>query len=81
MVDLLRMPLEGLTKGPGSFLSGITQGFSSLLWHTSSGKGFFRDLLKVHQDFKSAKIQATLKVTNIESHTTGRKIRRESCRT
>ncbi|XP_064651739.1 intermembrane lipid transfer protein VPS13B-like isoform X2 [Lineus longissimus] len=37
VADLFRMPLEGITKGPGSFLSGITHGFSSLLWHTSTG--------------------------------------------
>ncbi|XP_074656098.1 intermembrane lipid transfer protein VPS13B-like [Tubulanus polymorphus] len=37
VVDLLRLPMEGLGQGPGYFLSGVRQGFSSLLWHVSTG--------------------------------------------
>ena len=31
------MPLEGITQGPGSFVSGVSRGTSSLLWHITTG--------------------------------------------
>jgi len=36
--DLFRMPYEGLTRGPGAFLSGVSMGLGSLVKHMSSGK-------------------------------------------
>jgi len=37
VADMFRMPYQGLTKGPGAFLAGVTRGSSSLLWHLSTG--------------------------------------------
>ncbi|XP_014673464.1 PREDICTED: vacuolar protein sorting-associated protein 13B-like [Priapulus caudatus] len=37
MADLFRMPYEGATHGPGSFIAGMSRGAASLLRHTSAG--------------------------------------------
>ncbi|CAH1247692.1 VPS13B [Branchiostoma lanceolatum] len=35
--DFFRLPYEGLTRGPGAFVSGVTKGASSLVRHVSAG--------------------------------------------
>lgn len=38
VADLFRLPLHGLTQGPGAFVGGITNGLGSLVKNVSSGK-------------------------------------------
>ena len=38
--DLFRMPYEGLTRGPGAFIGGVSRGMASLLKHISTGRGW-----------------------------------------
>ncbi|ELT92184.1 hypothetical protein CAPTEDRAFT_228271 [Capitella teleta] len=37
VADLFRMPYQGLTRGPGAFIGGVTRGMGSLLRHVSTG--------------------------------------------
>lgn len=36
--DFFRLPYEGLTRGPGAFVSGVSRGTSSFVKHISKGK-------------------------------------------
>ena len=36
--DLFRIPYQGLTRGPGAFIGGVTHGMASLVKHVSAGK-------------------------------------------
>jgi len=38
VADLFRLPYEGVRHGPGAFLSGVTNGMTSLLKHVSTGE-------------------------------------------
>ena len=38
VTDLFRLPYEGLTRGPGAFVGGVTRGMGSLVRHISTGK-------------------------------------------
>ncbi|CAH1773157.1 unnamed protein product [Owenia fusiformis] len=37
VADFVRLPYEGLTKGPGAFVNGVTHGMASLVMHISAG--------------------------------------------
>lgn len=36
--DFFRLPYEGLTRGPGAFVSGVSRGTTSFVKHISKGK-------------------------------------------
>lgn len=36
--DFFRLPYEGLTRGPGAFVSGVSRGTSSFVKHISKGE-------------------------------------------
>ncbi|KAH3830463.1 hypothetical protein DPMN_103707 [Dreissena polymorpha] len=38
VADFFRMPYRGLTKGPGAFVVGVSQGTSSMVKHVTAGK-------------------------------------------
>lgn len=38
VADFFRLPYEGLTRGPGAFVSGVSRGTSSFVRHISKGK-------------------------------------------
>ena len=40
VADLFKLPFTGLTKGPGAFLAGVSQGMSSLLRNVTAGEFF-----------------------------------------
>jgi hypothetical protein len=37
--DFFRLPYEGLTRGPGAFVSGVSRGTTSFVKHISKGSG------------------------------------------
>lgn len=43
IADFFRLPYEGLTRGPGAFVSGVSRGTTSFVKHISKGSyfGFF----------------------------------------
>lgn len=38
VADFFRLPYEGLTRGPGAFVSGVSRGTSSFVRHISKGQ-------------------------------------------
>lgn len=38
VADFFKLPYEGLTRGPGAFVSGVSRGTSSFVRHISKGK-------------------------------------------
>lgn len=40
VADFFRLPYEGLTRGPGAFVSGVSRGTTSFVKHISKGSGF-----------------------------------------
>jgi len=38
VTDMLSLPYQGLTRGPGEFFDGVRRGTGSLLWHLSTGE-------------------------------------------
>lgn len=42
VADFFRLPYEGLTRGPGAFVSGVSRGTSSFVKHISKGFTFFK---------------------------------------
>ena len=51
IADFFRLPYEGLTRGPGAFVSGVSRGTTSFVKHISKGS-FFRFLV-MRPDFQS----------------------------
>ena len=51
IADFFRLPYEGLTRGPGAFVSGVSRGTTSFVKHISKGS-FFRFLV-MRPDFHS----------------------------
>lgn len=40
IADFFRLPYEGLTRGPGAFVSGVSRGTTSFVKHISKGSYF-----------------------------------------
>lgn len=38
VADLIKLPYSGLTRGPGSFVAGVSKGMGSLLKNVSGGE-------------------------------------------
>lgn len=45
IADFFRLPYEGLTRGPGAFVSGVSRGTTSFVKHISKGRSFTLSLL------------------------------------
>lgn len=45
IADFFRLPYEGLTRGPGAFVSGVSRGTTSFVKHISKGRSFTSLLL------------------------------------
>lgn len=45
IADFFRLPYEGLTRGPGAFVSGVSRGTTSFVKHISKGNSFTLTLL------------------------------------
>lgn len=41
IADFFRLPYEGLTRGPGAFVSGVSRGTTSFVKHISKGRAFY----------------------------------------
>lgn len=51
--DFFRLPYEGLMRGPGAFVSGVSRGTTSFVKHISKGsRGVLTSLCLVFQVFK-----------------------------
>lgn len=51
--DFFRLPYEGLTRGPGAFVSGVSRGTTSFVKHISKGsRGVLASLCLVFQVLK-----------------------------
>lgn len=53
VADFFRLPYEGLTRGPGAFVSGVSRGTSSFVRHISKGKST-STCVCIHLDFHIA---------------------------
>jgi len=44
VADFFRMPYRGLTRGPGAFVMGVSNGTSSMVKNITTGKFFYTHL-------------------------------------
>lgn len=54
--DFFRLPYEGLTRGPGAFVSGVSRGTTSFVKHISKGNTTIHAHLKWYESFNEIKI-------------------------
>lgn len=47
--DFFRLPYEGLTRGPGAFVSGVSRGTTSFVKHISKGGAKIHVFLRLHR--------------------------------
>lgn len=54
IADFFRLPYEGLTRGPGAFVSGVSRGTTSFVKHISKGSFWFLVIMPYFHSFLSS---------------------------